>query len=201
MTPATRWCVCTAIAPARSATSAAACCGVVTTRISAPGMSLGHGDRDVAGARREVEQEDVEVTPEDVGEELLEGPVEHRSAPHDRLVAGHEHADRDDLHVVRDGRQDHLVDLGRLVLDAQHAGDREAVDVGVDDAHLEALLGEGGREVGGDRGFADAALARRDGIHAGEAAGLGEGDLLLGGTPTQVGAQARRAAPPTSPRG
>ncbi|SKZ35681.1 Uncharacterised protein [Mycobacteroides abscessus subsp. abscessus] len=31
--------VCSAIAPARSATSAAACCGVVTTRISAPGMS------------------------------------------------------------------------------------------------------------------------------------------------------------------
>ncbi|MEW2635734.1 hypothetical protein AB0903_29875, partial [Streptomyces sp. NPDC048389] len=29
------WCVCTAMDPARSATSAAACCGVVTTRISA----------------------------------------------------------------------------------------------------------------------------------------------------------------------
>ena len=38
-TPTSRWWVCSAIAPARSATSAAACCGVVTTRISAFGMS------------------------------------------------------------------------------------------------------------------------------------------------------------------
>ena len=38
-TPAMRWWVCSAIAPARSATSAAASCGVVTTRISAPGIS------------------------------------------------------------------------------------------------------------------------------------------------------------------
>ena len=39
MTPTTRWWVCSAIAPARSATSAAAACGVVTTRISAFGSS------------------------------------------------------------------------------------------------------------------------------------------------------------------
>ena len=37
MTTATRWCVCEAIAPARSATSAAASCGVVTTSSSATG--------------------------------------------------------------------------------------------------------------------------------------------------------------------
>lgn len=38
-TPTIFWWVCTAIEPARSATSAAACCGVVTTRISAFGTS------------------------------------------------------------------------------------------------------------------------------------------------------------------
>ncbi len=38
-TPTMRCRVCRAIAPARSATSAAASCGVVTTRISAPGIS------------------------------------------------------------------------------------------------------------------------------------------------------------------
>src|SRR5689334_13951933 len=37
MTPAMRWCVCEATAPARSATSAAASCGVVTTSSSALG--------------------------------------------------------------------------------------------------------------------------------------------------------------------
>ena len=38
-TPISRWRVCKAIAPARCATSAAARCGVVTTRISAVGIS------------------------------------------------------------------------------------------------------------------------------------------------------------------
>ena len=38
-TPTIFWWVCTAMEPARSATSAAACCGVVTTRISAFGTS------------------------------------------------------------------------------------------------------------------------------------------------------------------
>ena len=38
-TPTTRCRVCTAIEPARSATSAAACCGVVTTSSSAFGIS------------------------------------------------------------------------------------------------------------------------------------------------------------------
>ena len=36
-TPTTRWCIIEAIVPARSATSAAASCGVVTTTTSAPG--------------------------------------------------------------------------------------------------------------------------------------------------------------------
>ena len=86
-TPTTCWWVWVAIAPARSATSAAASCGVVTTRISALGTQLGHGDRDVAGAGREVHEQDVEVAPPDVGEELLQRAVQHRPAPHDRGVA------------------------------------------------------------------------------------------------------------------
>ncbi|CFE44037.1 Uncharacterised protein [Mycobacterium tuberculosis] len=38
-TPTMRWRVCSAMLPARSATSAAASCGVVTTRSSALGIS------------------------------------------------------------------------------------------------------------------------------------------------------------------
>ena len=39
-------------------------------------------DRDVAGAGWQVEQQHVEVAPEDVGEELLQGPVQHLSLIH-----------------------------------------------------------------------------------------------------------------------
>ena len=57
---------------------------------------LAERDRDVAGAGRQVEEQDVEVAPVDVGEHLDEGPVEHRPAPGDDLVAPRlEHADRD----------------------------------------------------------------------------------------------------------
>ena len=120
-TPTIFWWVCTAIEPARSATSAAACCGVVTTRISAFGHQLRDGDRDVAGARRQVEQQHVQVAPVDVREELLERAVQHRAAPDHRGVARGEHADRDDLHAVRRRRHDHVLDLGRPAVGAQHA--------------------------------------------------------------------------------
>ena len=45
---------------------------------------------------------------------------------------------------------------------------------------LQALLGHREREVDGDRGLADAALAAGDREDLGQRAGLGEGDLALG---------------------
>ena len=50
----------------------------------------------------------------------------------------------------------------RGAVDAEHARDREAPHVGVDDGDRVAPLGQGDGEVGGDRRLADAALARRD---------------------------------------
>ena len=79
ITPMIRWWVCTEIAPARSATSEEASWGVVTTSSSAPGHQLGHGDGHVAGARRQVHQQHVEVAPVHVGEELLHRAVQHRA--------------------------------------------------------------------------------------------------------------------------
>ena len=120
---------------------------------------LGHGDRHVAGARRQVQQQDVQVAPEHIGQELLDGAVQHGAAPDDRLLVLDEHADRDDLHPVGHGRHNHAVELGGDPVHAQHAGDGEAVDVGVDDAHTQALGGHGSGQVRGHRGLADSALA------------------------------------------
>ncbi len=49
MTPTTRWCIIEAIVPARSATSAAASCGVVTTTTSA--LEWLSADDPLAGVR------------------------------------------------------------------------------------------------------------------------------------------------------
>ena len=46
-------------------------------------QQLSEGHRDVAGARRKVEQQVVELAPGDVLEELLDRLVEHRAAPDD----------------------------------------------------------------------------------------------------------------------
>ena len=147
------------------------------------GQVLPEGDRDVAGAGRQVEQQHVEVAPVDVREHLHQGPVEHRPAPGDHLVAtGLEHADRDDRDRplgVGTGMIRSSTWVGRRVGDAEHRRHRVAVDVGVHDADLHALLGHRQREVDGHRGLADAALPAGDREHLGERAGLGERDLPL----------------------
>ena len=78
------------------------------------GQQLAERDRDVAGARRHVHDQVVELAPVDVGEELLERAVEHRSAPDDGGVGVGEEPDRHHLQLVVDRRHDHLVDHHRL---------------------------------------------------------------------------------------
>src|SRR5205823_981347 len=60
-----------------------------------------------------------------------------------------------------------------------------AVDVRVDDAHLEARPGHRDGEVDGDRRLADTALAGGDRVHPGQRPRLRERDLLLPGTAAQ----------------
>ena len=124
----------------------------------------------------QVDEEVVGLVPVHVGEELLERLVQHRAPPDDRLVLLGEEAHRDAAHAVGLGRDEHLVDHDRRAVDAEHAGDREAPHVGVDDGDRLAPLGEGDGQVGGDRRLADAALARRDQQHPGRGCRVGEGD-------------------------
>ena len=150
---------------------------------------LRDGDRDVTRARRQVHQQVVEVAPVHVGEELLQRPVEHRPAPDDGGVVLGEHPDRDDLHAVCRWRHDHLLDLGGLVLHAEHAGDGEAVDVGVQDTHSQTLGGHRGRHVDRHRRLAHTTLAGRDREDPGQRPGHREGDLAYRVVAAQQGLQ------------
>ena len=71
--------------------------------------------------------------------------------------------------------------------DAEHARDRVAPDVGVEDADLLAVGGERGGEVGGDRRLADAALARADADDVGDL-----GQRALGQPPPRPSLRCRR---------
>jgi hypothetical protein len=88
--------------------------------------------------------------------------VEHGAAPHDRRVVLEKEADRHELQVLSDGRDDHLVDHDRPLVDAEHVRDRVPVDVRVEDARAVAEARERSGEVGRQGRLADTALAARD---------------------------------------
>ena len=103
---------------------------------------------------RHVDDEVLGLVPVHVGEELLERLVQHRAPPDDRLVLAGEEAHRDEAHAVGLGRDDHVVDHDRRLVDAEHARHREAPHVGVDRGDVLAPLRERDREVRGDRRLA-----------------------------------------------
>ena len=74
-----------------------------------------------------------------------------------------------------------------LALHPEQAGDREAPDVGVEEADDEAPPGEGHGQVDRHRGLADPALARRHGQDPGRGGDVGRhGPVLLGLAPGPV---------------
>ena len=101
--------------------------------------------------------------------------VQHRPAPDHRLVVGHEVAHGEAAHPVGRGRQHHVAEDDRVVVDAEHLGHREAVDVGVEQTDPVAGLGQRDGQVDGDGRLADAALARGDTDDPGRRVGLEEG--------------------------
>ena len=105
---------------------------------------LGKRDRDVAGAGRQIDDEIVEFAPGHLPQELLDDSMQHGTAPHQRLVAGIQVADGDDANAEALGGNDHVV-FGQLRLAgcAQHQGDVGTIDVGIEQADLEAKAGQG----------------------------------------------------------
>ena len=190
MTPSTwRWLL-RAMVTARLATRWAARAGVVTTIISAWGSIRARPicTSPVPGGRSMTQVVEV-VGPGDVLEEVLHRPVEDEATPHEGVgLVVDEQAHRHDVEAP--GADRHRVGLdatsavgGGLgvepALEAEHAGDGEAPDVGVDARPRRSRVGERGGEVGGDRGLADPALAGGDGEHAGtDRHGVGAGRAL-----------------------
>ena len=94
---------CSSSAPssaARTATSCASGCGVVTTTASARGSSWPSEIETSPVPGGMSTSEHVQLAPVDVREELLERAVQHRAAPHDGRVVVEEEADRHQLQVV-----------------------------------------------------------------------------------------------------
>jgi hypothetical protein len=106
-----------------------------------------------------------------IGQELLDRLVQHRTAPDHGLVVRNEVAHGQAFDTVGRGRDHHVADDDRIVIGPEHLGDREAVDVGIEQADLVAGRGQRDGQVDRHRRLADAALAGR---HADDT-GLGVG--------------------------
>ena len=138
-------------------------CGVVTTTAPGHGHRLAQAERHVAGARRHVDDQVVQLGPAHVAEELRDDAVQHRPAPdHRRLVVGEE-AHRHGGEAVLLRRHDLLAVVNELSPDTEHDRHVGPVDVAVDDADAAAQLRQRDRQVDGDGRLADAALAGADG--------------------------------------
>ena len=145
-------------------------CGVETMTAPDERHALGERELRIAGARRHVDHQHVEFAPLHVAQHLLERARHHRAAPDHRRVLGHDVADRHGLEPVAFDRLQRLaVDRLGLLLDAEHARHRGAVDVGVEQAGADAVGREPERQVHRGGRLADAALAGGDGddvLHA-----------------------------------
>src|SRR4029450_924985 len=153
------------------------------------GHQLRYRNRDVTGARGQVEEQYVQVTPVDVGEELFERTVQHWSPPAPRPVAAGEHADRDHPDSVCHRWHDHVLDLGGQPGDPEHPWYGVPVDVRVHDADRETGCGNRGGQVHRYRGLANPALAGRDRVDPGHRGCLGERDVPAGLGAAQLGLQ------------
>ncbi len=74
---------------------------------------LNQRELDVAGARRQIDDQIIELAPIDIAKELLNDAVEHGAAPHERLIARIEEAHGHQTHAMRFKRLNALADRVR----------------------------------------------------------------------------------------
>ncbi len=130
---------------------------------------------DVARARGQIDDQVVQLAPFDVDDQLFQCLHQQRPAPDHRLVDIDDETQGHDADPAR-GHDRPNPPVRRSLGGALGAGHHllgRTVDVGVEQADGEILLGQGQRKVGADGRLADAALARcdRDDV-------LDAGDLL-----------------------
>ena len=131
--------------------------------------TLAQAERDVARARRHVDDQVVDGRPADLPEELLDHAVQHRPAPNHRRIVVGQKRHRYELDAVL-LRGNDLLAVGRqLCADAEHDRHVRAVDVAIDHRHPPAGLAERYREIDRHGRLADATLAGAHGddvLHA-----------------------------------
>lgn len=94
--------------------------------------ALENGQRNVAGSRRHVDDHHIKLAPGNILPELLDSTGDDRTAPDDRRIIALEHqVDAHDLDTLFGfGGEDMFAVTHRFIVDAEHARDGRAGDIG-----------------------------------------------------------------------
>ena len=137
---------------------------------------LDQAELHVAGARRQIHDQVIELAPHHAAQELLHDAVQHRPAPDHGLVARVQQAHGDHLQPIGVHGQDLPLAEGlRLLLGAEHQRHVGPVHVGIQQADRRAHAFQRDGQIHGDRRLAHAALAAG---HGDEVLHAGNGHLL-----------------------
>jgi len=121
---------------------------------------LGKGERRVACARWQVDDQVIQLAPFHVAEKLADCRVEHRAAPDQWLPWLDQEAHRHHLHAVGLGRDKFVPARVGHMRDAHHRGHIGTVDIGVQQAYARAAGRERHSNVDRHGTLSNAALAR-----------------------------------------
>ena len=119
----------------------------------------------VAGARRQVEYEVVQLSPCRFFYELLERARQHRAAPGQGVALTHEQAHRNQLHTVAFHRHKTPLLIATRAVFVTHAHDQVlagAINISVEQAYTLATRRQGQGKVGRHRRLAHPAFSARD---------------------------------------
>ena len=138
--------------------------GVVTKTAPVTGTSWISESCTSPGTRRKIDDQIVQLAPQDAAQELLHHAVQHRPAPDHGLVARIEQAHRNHLQPLRlDGKNFPFAKRLRLLFGPQHDRHVGAVHVRIEQADRGAQTLKREGQVHGYRGLSHAALSARDG--------------------------------------
>ena len=124
---------------------------------------LREGERDVARTRRKIQEQEIELTPRDISQELHQRAVQHRTAPNDsRLCVFQHEADAHQFYAEALERLDLIAVTRRAAGDPEHRRNAGAVHVRVEQADFVSARLECESQIRRDGALPDAALAAHD---------------------------------------
>ena len=117
----------------------------------------------IAGSRRQIDNEVIQLAPVDILEELPDCRILHRTSPDNRAcLVGEQERHRNHAEIAHDHNGVNLLAVHRcqlLILDAQHLGNIRTVNIHIGDTCRITAVGKRHCKVCGDRTLSHAAFA------------------------------------------